>query len=1059
LKQITNWRNATVSDIETDALFAYTKVHVLSYKLVGEPIASLKGSVKKNLRAFLNHHLNNGIPIIFHNGICFDIPALEYLLDMDLSKLMVIDTLDLSWYLNHKRDVHGLDSFFEDYGVEKLKVDETEWAFVSDDPVETKAHYERMKLRCTSDVEINSHLWVDLMERLEIMYGYTKKCIDDGEVDGTRVSDDEVCYIDRYKGTSTVDDYIDRILTFLMMKADNRRLKEKTRWKVDVPKLDELIDVLGGHIDEAKVELGTVMPKVPKYVKRNEPAELYKKNRELNAHALKWNEYLDTIDVLDELGNPLGYVDDYGQCWRFVNYEEPNVNSPDQIKKWLFANGWKPRTFKWVKDKKQQQAWVDSGFKRELKPKPRGIPQINMDTDEGKELCPSVVKLAETIPEILAYSKYTLIKHRFDMVKGFKDNMSEDGHLKAEVGGTTNTLRVKHRKVANLPAVDKPYGVDIRGLFICVDGNIQEGSDLSGLEDRTKHHFMIPHDPEYVKTMMDEGYDAHVKMALVADLITELEFDNFMYDKTNKGNVNFKPLTPDEDRDRINAKRSLGKTCLPVHNTEVLTRQGWKYFKDIGIGDEVLGGDLKSKTTKFTKVTNKVFYKDRETLSMGTVSWKLQSTPDHRWPVQTSGGKAHTKDIYRETANLKVDDRIYSSLPYLGGSLDITVSDARVLGWILSEGYLRISDFTGKTSQTGGKKRHHLCSVSQDERKFKSVLEKDLKDVGFTINKRLNSNSETVWVYFIKSKEMREWWARMGMPLKNKRDIDFIPFILTLNKACLEGLFDAFWLGDGPTSESHLKSSTKKIYQNKGNICDAIHLVAELLGKSTLVNTKPTKNSNSHSTLNCRSTGWIGMQKTKIEKDINCDVFCLSTELGNFVIRQNEMITITGNCNYASVYNAGAETIARDSGMSKKQATELLTAYWELNWSVKVIAAEQVVFETDWGNWLINPINGFCYSLRKDSDRFSTLCQGTGSFFFDMWVDNILEEMYSRWGVKRLSADFHDEFIMNFKDTPKFRKIMSDITLKAIDKVNETYILRRKLGADIQFGLTYADIH
>jgi len=724
LKQITNWRNATVSDIETDALFAYTKVHVLSYKLVGEPIASLKGSVKKNLRAFLNHHLNKGIPIIFHNGICFDIPALEYLLDMDLSKLMVIDTLDLSWYLNHKRDIHGLDSFFEDYGVEKLKVDESEWAFVSNDPVETKAHYERMKLRCTSDVEINSHLWVDLMERLEIMYGYTKKCIDDGEVDGTRVSDDEVCYIDMYKNSSTVDDYIDRIISFLMMKADNRRLKEKTRWKIDVPKLEALDVLLGGHIEDAKAELGGVMPKVPKYVKRDEPANLFKKNRELSAHAIKWNAYLDTIDTLDELGNPIAYVDEDGQCWRFTNYEEPNVNSPQQIKQWLFANGWKPRTFKWVKDKKEQQAWVDSGFKRELKPKPRGIPQINMESEDGKELCHSVTKLAETIPEIMAYSKYSMIKHRFDMIQGFKSNMSEDGYLKAEVGGTTNTLRVKHRKVANLPAIDKPYGLDIRGVFICVDGNIQLGSDLSGLEDRTKHHFMIPHDPEYVKTMMSEDYDAHITMALTAFLVTESEFTDFMHDKVNKKKPDFKPKLCKEDKVRIGVLRAMGKTV-----------------------------------------------------------------------------------------------------------------------------------------------------------------------------------------------------------------------------------------------------------------------------------------------------------------------------------------------NYASVYNAGAETIARDSGMSKKQATELLTAYWELNWSVKVIAAEQVVFETDWGNWLINPINGFCYSLRKDSDRFSTLCQGTGSFFFDMWVDNILEEMYSRWGVKRLSADFHDEFIMNFKDTPKFRKIMSDITLEAIDKVNETYILRRKLGADIQFGLTYADIH
>ena len=56
------------------------------------------------------------------------------------------------------------------------------------------------------------------------------------------------------------------------------------------------------------------------------------------------------------------------------------------------------------------------------------------------------------------------------------------------------------------------------------------------------------------------------------------------------------------------------------------------------------------------------------------------------------------------------------------------------------------------------------------------------------------------------------------------------------------------------------------------------------------------------------------------------------------------------------------------------------------------IEKEQVIIEDSrGGKWLINPINGHCYSLRSEKDIFSTLAQGTGSFFFDMWVDKILE--------------------------------------------------------------------
>ena len=53
---------------------------------------------------------------------------------------------------------------------------------------------------------------------------------------------------------------------------------------------------------------------------------------------------------------------------------------------------------------KAQQKWADGGFKPHLKPKPRAIPQISIEGDGGKELCPSVLELADSVPEIMAYA-------------------------------------------------------------------------------------------------------------------------------------------------------------------------------------------------------------------------------------------------------------------------------------------------------------------------------------------------------------------------------------------------------------------------------------------------------------------------------------------------------------------------------------------------------------------------------------------------------------------------------------------------------------------------------
>lgn len=178
------------------------------------------------------------------------------------------------------------------------------------------------------------------------------------------------------------------------------------------------------------------------------------------------------------------------------------------------------------------------------------------------------------------------------------------------------------------------------------------------------------------------------------------------------------------------------------------------------------------------------------------------------------------------------------------------------------------------------------------------------------------------------------------------------------------------------------------------------------------------------------------------------------------IARISKARAIGKSTNYAAVYGSGAETLARTSGMSVAQAKVSLEGYWKLNWSVKAIADEQCVVCDSLGKtWLVNPVNGFAYSLRGDKDRFSTLCQGTGSYFFDIWCDKVIEGMYSKFGVRRLSGQFHDEFIQCFRDTQENKEAMEEITKTAIKQVSQEYYLRRELGCDVQFGYKYSDIH
>jgi len=113
------------------------------------------------------------------------------------------------------------------------------------------------------------------------------------------------------------------------------------------------------------------------------------------------------------------------------------------------------------------------------------------------------------------------------MFKGFLRDQ-EDGWIKAQVSGMTNTLRFKHTTIVNLPKVSKLYAEPIRRSLVSPDGFELCGSDLSSLEDFLKQHFIYPHDPDYVKEMMAEDYDAHLSLALFAKAVTLEQVNNYM---------------------------------------------------------------------------------------------------------------------------------------------------------------------------------------------------------------------------------------------------------------------------------------------------------------------------------------------------------------------------------------------------------------------------------------------------------------------------------------------------------------------------------------------------
>ncbi len=441
-----------IFDAEADGLLGFvTKVHVLAYEKPDGKIGHTHDYFE------MREILTKAKLLIGHNIICYDLPMLERILGIKITARL-IDTLPLSWYLNHKRNVHGLDSFGKDFGIPKPKIDN--WENLSP---EEYAH------RCIEDVKINRALWKDLRGRLIDLYGSKKEA--------------------------------GRFIDYLSFKMDCLREQESSKWKLDIELAQKSLDELLEQQDEKIPQLIEAMPKVVKTTERTKPAKPYKKDGTLSVAGAKWFALLKERGLPDTHTEPVEVV---------VGEVEANPNSHDQIKNWLYSLGWVPTSFNYVRDK-------DTGDERK-------IPQVRVDGDEGKELCPSVRKLIPDNPALEVLEGLTIIQHRISIFEGFLKN-HQDGWLTAGAGGLTNTLRFKHRVLVNLPGVGKPWGEQIRGSLVAPEGYLLCGSDMMSLESNTKRHYMYPYDPDYVNEMSKEGFDEHLDLAKLAKEVTQEQID------------------------------------------------------------------------------------------------------------------------------------------------------------------------------------------------------------------------------------------------------------------------------------------------------------------------------------------------------------------------------------------------------------------------------------------------------------------------------------------------------------------------------------------------------
>lgn len=443
----------TVFDIEGDGLYhEITKIHCFSYQKFDRKVLLDSGSITdyEEMKTFLSQ----AGTLVGHNIIRYDIPVLEKILQIEV-KNTLIDTLGISWAMEHDIRKHGLEAWGERLGFLKPKVED--WENL---PIEVYIE------RCESDVEINVRLFHYQMQYAMSLYGQRDQVL-------------------RYFG-------------YISFKLDCIKQQEQVGIPLDISLATENKLNLEFEIEEKRSLLSAIMPKVP--AKKKKPKNMHKKDGTISALGVKWYKLLEELHLPPETE---------------ILYESGNPGSSSQIKTWLFSLGWKPQTFK---------VSPSSGEK---------LPQISLPF--GRGLCPSVLHLFETTPELKPLEGLFVLIHRLSIFNAYLDSLREDGRVEASADGFARTLRLQHKKpIVNLPGVKSLYGKEIRGCLTTPNSSYtMVGSDISGLEDNTKQHYIYIFDPEYVKEMRVKDFDPHLDIGVRSELITKEEAEFYVWYKKN----------------------------------------------------------------------------------------------------------------------------------------------------------------------------------------------------------------------------------------------------------------------------------------------------------------------------------------------------------------------------------------------------------------------------------------------------------------------------------------------------------------------------------------------
>jgi len=334
-------------------------------------------------------------------------------------------------------------------------------------------------------------------------------------------------------------------------------------------------------------------------------------------------------------------------------------------------------------------------------------------------------------------------------------------------------------------------------------------------------------------------------------------------------------------------------SCVPL-NTEILTEKGWRKYNQLRDITFVAGYDWDSNKLIWTKLKDVNVYKSAQ---LGKFEWRhykghktnknqyVYCTPNHKWlcNIQNVNGFIKSKDI-KPKKNFLHNFILTAEGLHSQNSL-LSTAEAGILGWAFTDGHVIKL------------KNGYACEIQVLKKSSIKYLKKLLHNIDYSYSKYFRGrqyHNRYKHRFYIPKHIFTEIW--------NKYLILQESLVFLLDKAAKVEMLNSMLEADGTP-----RKVTKSFFAQRKGIAEVFELLCFTLGfkvnrrqKMKLSNLANYENSTNEFTITKKP---YEKHVTYTLQEIVKPVWCPTTKVGSWVMKQNNRIVITGNSSRPNMQN------------------------------------------------------------------------------------------------------------------------------------------------------------